>query len=187
MRQEDMMCQLFNFSAPTYYKRKREGNLAIKFIEKYFNKEDIIEFIDTGKVSKLENLPNLEKEVNRIIRKLNLRLKISDIELDSIIVCLKAFKERVDEKVGYLLDIRSFINWLKSNELNNTFNYDNNLIEIKEPLLILYILSDLDDNEFDFLVENITKFESEYNRKKLLKLKSEFEAPLKQDKFKNDK
>lgn len=56
MKQEDIMCKLFNFSIPTYYKRKREKNKAIILIEKYFQKEEILEFINTGKVRKFDNI-----------------------------------------------------------------------------------------------------------------------------------
>lgn len=56
MRHEEIMCKFFNFSAPTYYKRKKEGNLAIKFIEKYFSDENILEFLNFSKMNKLENL-----------------------------------------------------------------------------------------------------------------------------------
>ncbi|MDY0050926.1 MAG: hypothetical protein RBR65_00170 [Aliarcobacter sp.] len=56
MRHEEIMCKFFNFSAPTYYKRKKEGNLAIKFIEKYFSDENILEFLNSGKINKLDNL-----------------------------------------------------------------------------------------------------------------------------------
>lgn len=56
MRHEEIMCKFFNFSAPTYYKRKKEGNLAIKFIEKYFSDENILEFLNSSKINKLENL-----------------------------------------------------------------------------------------------------------------------------------
>ncbi len=58
MKQETIMCKIFNFSIATYYKRKREKNHAIYLIEKYFSKEDLEEFIKEGQV----------KEFNRIIK-----------------------------------------------------------------------------------------------------------------------
>lgn len=56
MKQETIMCQLFNFSIATYYKRKRENNLAIKLVELYFSKESLQEFLETKKIEKFEKL-----------------------------------------------------------------------------------------------------------------------------------
>ena len=61
MKQETIMCQLFNFSIATYYKRKRENNLAIKLVEQYCSKKDLIEYSKTGKISKYDNSKALEK------------------------------------------------------------------------------------------------------------------------------
>lgn len=66
MRHEEVMCSFFNFSAPTYYKRKREGTLAIKMIEKYFSKEELEEFIETGKIMKMEGLNTLYQHNNNL-------------------------------------------------------------------------------------------------------------------------
>lgn len=55
MRHEEIMCKFFDFSAPTYYKRKKKDNLAIKMIEKYFTDSEIHEFIKNYKINKLDN------------------------------------------------------------------------------------------------------------------------------------
>lgn len=76
MRHEEVMCNFFNFSAPTYYKRKREGNLAIKFIEEYFVKEDLEEFIKTGKMGKLNYIKKYEEiKKEKTIKYLSLFIK----------------------------------------------------------------------------------------------------------------
>ena len=66
MKKEDIYMELFDCSRPTYYKRKREGNKALKLISKYFNDEDLEEFLKTGKINKLENIDM--DLVNRIER-----------------------------------------------------------------------------------------------------------------------
>lgn len=79
MKKETLMCQLFNFSVATYYKRKREDNSAIKFVEKYFSNEEIFELIETGSIKKLEKLNFIEKErevLTNIIKKFNLFQKV---------------------------------------------------------------------------------------------------------------
>ena len=39
----------------SYYRWKEEGRPIIAFLEKYFNEEDLKEFLETGEISRLEN------------------------------------------------------------------------------------------------------------------------------------
>jgi hypothetical protein len=55
--------QLFSFSRPTYYKWKRENVKVIQLLEKYFSKEELEEFIKTGKISRFENLDTLDSDL----------------------------------------------------------------------------------------------------------------------------
>ena len=54
MKKDEIFSKLTGGSIPTYYNWKREERLLINFIEKY--QDDIEEFLETGKCSKLENL-----------------------------------------------------------------------------------------------------------------------------------
>ena len=63
MKLEEIYMELFNFSRPTYYKWKRENIKVIKLLEKYFSKEDLEEYLETGKVSRYENLDNLDSDL----------------------------------------------------------------------------------------------------------------------------
>lgn len=49
------MSKLFDFNSSTYYRWKKEGRPIIALLEKYFKKEDLEEFLETGKIAKLEN------------------------------------------------------------------------------------------------------------------------------------
>ena len=78
MRHENVMCNFFNFSAPTYYKRKRELNPAISFIEKYFTKEELEEFLNTGKIAKFDKINNIDVDKIELLLEQN---NSDDIEL----------------------------------------------------------------------------------------------------------
>lgn len=52
------ICELMKISRSGYFKFKREERPIISLLEKYFNKEDLREFIDTGKIVRLENIQN---------------------------------------------------------------------------------------------------------------------------------
>lgn len=73
MRIEQIMSKCFGFSPQTYFNWKKEeaSRPIITLISKYFSKEDLIEFLDSGRVSKLEiikNTNNFDKRLDEIIR-----------------------------------------------------------------------------------------------------------------------
>jgi len=49
---------IFNFNTSTYYRWKEEKRPIVALIDKYFTKEDLEEFLATGKVSKYEDVEN---------------------------------------------------------------------------------------------------------------------------------
>ena len=67
----------------SYYRWKEEGRPIISFLEKYFTKEDLEEFLKTGIVSKLENTD--DKQISYMFIeyvKFNLKDKIDKIFAD---------------------------------------------------------------------------------------------------------
>ncbi|MGD9553116.1 MAG: hypothetical protein AB7D96_05435 [Arcobacteraceae bacterium] len=54
MNNNEIMSQLFGFSAPTYFRWKKEKRLIINLLEKFFSKEDLEEFLQTGEIERLE-------------------------------------------------------------------------------------------------------------------------------------
>lgn len=52
---KETMAALFSTAEGTYYKWKREERPIILLLEKYFTKEDLEEFLETGKIRKFEN------------------------------------------------------------------------------------------------------------------------------------
>lgn len=74
--------ELFGFTAPTYYRWKKENRPIVKMFEKYFKEEELAEFLETGKISKFEfqnelnsNLLSFSIEIQK---KLQNRLKNFD-------------------------------------------------------------------------------------------------------------
>jgi len=58
LTERDIFMKLFDFSINTYYLWKKQGRLIFDLLDKYFSKEDLEEFISTGKVSKYEDIEN---------------------------------------------------------------------------------------------------------------------------------
>lgn len=85
MTEEQIMVELFEFSSPTYYKwKKHEKRKIFDLLEQYFTKEELEEFLETGKISALARIEN-RKIVNYIreseIIKLLTKYKVEDLAL----------------------------------------------------------------------------------------------------------
>jgi hypothetical protein len=58
------------FSRNTFFVWKREKRPIISLLEKYYSKEELQEFLETGKISKqdrLKELLEIEKKYNKIV------------------------------------------------------------------------------------------------------------------------
>lgn len=57
MTKEMIMTKLFEFSAPTYYKwKKQDKRKIIDLIEYAFTDEELIEFLNTGKIGRIDDM-----------------------------------------------------------------------------------------------------------------------------------
>ncbi len=66
MKKEEYMPKILGCSVATYYTRRKKGNLAIQLIEQYLTKNDVLEFIDKGKITKFENFQKIEENSTQI-------------------------------------------------------------------------------------------------------------------------
>lgn len=57
MNNNELMSKLFGFSAPTYFRWKKQNRPIIKLIEK-FSEEELIEYLNTGNIERLDNIKN---------------------------------------------------------------------------------------------------------------------------------
>lgn len=55
MKKENVMTKIISCSVATYYLWKRNKRPVIVLLEKYFSNEELIEFLETGKINKMEN------------------------------------------------------------------------------------------------------------------------------------
>ncbi|WP_428023947.1 hypothetical protein [Arcobacter sp.] len=65
MTNEQIMTSLFGFSGPTYYKwskKERNERPIFNLLGKYFTKEELEEFLETGKIDKLENMKYIKNQ-----------------------------------------------------------------------------------------------------------------------------
>ncbi|MDX4047531.1 hypothetical protein Q6A75_01160 [Aliarcobacter skirrowii] len=163
MTKEMIMTKLFQFSAPTYYKwKKHDKRKIISLLEYAFSDDDLIEYLEYGKISKIEDIGNLDylldlsmkfykflrhitnyKVAKRVLELLESSFLESNNKIQIDLIAEKIYKEE------------EFYSSLKLAILN--------LIQKQEPLVLEYIS------------KNRLKIENEFNKKgsKLIK-KSDF-------------
>ncbi len=81
MTYEQVMVELFEFSSPTLYKwKKHEKRKVFTLLDKYFSKDELEEFLTTGKVSKYEAL-NPNSDLSMLHNELaSIKKEISDLK-----------------------------------------------------------------------------------------------------------
>lgn len=66
---EQSIVNLMQFSRNTYYVWKRENRPIISLLEKYFTKENLEEFLQSGKIDKFENLKNADRYITQLYKR----------------------------------------------------------------------------------------------------------------------
>ncbi|MDX3960222.1 hypothetical protein Q6A78_07360 [Aliarcobacter skirrowii] len=166
MTKEMIMTKLFQFSAPTYYKwKKHDKRKIISLLEYAFSDDDLIEYLEHGKISKIEDIGNLDylldlsmkfykflrhitnyKVAKRVLELLESSFLESNNKIQIDLIAEKIYKEE------------EFYSSLKLAILN--------LIQKQEPLVLEYVS------------KNRVKLENEFSKRasKLIK-KSDFLIP----------
>ncbi len=81
-RIEFIMSDLFKYSPQTYFNHKKEKRPILELLEKYFTKDDIEEFLGTGKIQKFENITFI---VNKYLSQLQITYLNSFAESQSLL------------------------------------------------------------------------------------------------------
>lgn len=174
----DIICELCGIGQKSYYVWKNKSHIElINLIEKYFAKEDLQEFLQTGKIQKLDyvdtyliNLKNKCRQIYIKIEKMEIEHKNPNVDFRSVSMFytqnlykayLSPFLRKNKEKIKKF-EIENFKADLILLVLLNPFEYKEN--GIPEPLVTFQILSILDElsssemhyffNEYDKIVHD---------------------------------
>ena len=80
MNKKQIVESLFGFTEATFYRWKRQNRLIVDLLEKYFSKEDLEEFLETGEIQKQELVKDYtKKELEKILHNKEKVLKILEI------------------------------------------------------------------------------------------------------------
>lgn len=66
-----VLSQLFEYSKPTYFRWKKEQRPIISLIDKYFTKEDLEEFLQSGKIKRFEDFNKYSSIIQSLSNTIN--------------------------------------------------------------------------------------------------------------------
>ncbi|OCL98649.1 hypothetical protein AAX29_01562 [Aliarcobacter thereius] len=153
MTKEKIMTELFEFSAPTYYKWKNQDKRKIiKLLDYAFSNDDLIEYLKTEKISKVEEMINgnylldLSMKFYKLLRHItNYKVAKRALEIIEDSFMLNQNKIILEKIAEDIYSEEMFFTSMKLAILN--------LVQKQEPLVLEYIS------------RNRTKLELEFTKK----------------------
>lgn len=153
MTKEKIMLELFEFSAPTYYKwKKQDKRKILDLLEYAFSDDDLIEFLKTKKITKIEESVNGQYLLDLSLKFYKFLRHITNYKVAKIVLTLlensylenneKVIIEKIAENI-YVEE--EFYTSMKLAILN--------LVQKQEPLVL------------EYLCKNRIKIENEFNKK----------------------
>jgi len=150
MTKEMIMTKLFEFSAPTYYKwKKQDKRKIINLIEYAFSDEELIEFLNTGKIARIDDMGNQDYLLDLSLKFYKLLRHMTNYKVAKKVLILleKNFEQNsnkaIIEKIAE--DIYSEYEFYTSMKLAIL-----NLIQRQDPLVLEYICKNRVKLESDF-------------------------------------
>lgn len=144
---KETMAAVFSSSEGAYYKWKKENRPIINLIDKYFTKQDLQEFLQTGQINKFEKLEDFDIYIKRIYYKWF--KKYQNLAFREILdFYLAQFSQNyiLEDKDGYLLNECVVA---KHQNIDSSLN----MIE----LLVSYIIDVKFDEQIDKIIEKYKK------------------------------
>lgn len=130
LNKNELMSELFGFSAPTYFRWKKENRPIIRLIDKYFSDVDLINFLCNESIPKMERFNLIEKERNQLFEIFDF---FDNIQKEVIRYIIQKYT-----KQEYSKDLYNFIISIGlQNMVNEIINKDFDSLEENEVILSL--------------------------------------------------
>jgi len=166
---KEKICEILGISETSYYRWKNERPI-IQLLEKYFSREDLIQFMEDGKIDKLE-VKNSEDSnltefyTNNAVHKLITKSTLPIDENDQMMI--KFFKAVLNKNKRYsVIPLKSFLNILNLQEVSNKQALidqieKSNMRESWKKIIIKFSNYELSQLEINALIANkikVTKY-----------------------------
>lgn len=164
---KEEICELLAIADSTIYKFRKEKRPIITFLEKYFTKEDLREFLEYGTVEKLEfaNIQNYSMQAADFVKVLNELRHFIEVYTEEEYRKLHEEYGDLDDELDYMLEneITDNINDLQELKMpeegdlfeilySNKFQYSEGLFY----LALVFGKGKFDTNE-DFTIDNLSQ------------------------------
>jgi hypothetical protein len=166
---KETICKILGISTTSYYRWRKERPIIL-LLETYFTKKDLLQFIEDGKIDKLEiknseNSNLTEFYTNNGLHKLIIKSTLPIDETDQMII--KFFKAILNKNKRYsVIPLKSFLAILNLAEVTNKQTLidqieKSNIKENWKKIMIKFCNYELSQLEINALIENkikVTKY-----------------------------
>ena len=197
MKFKDIIEELFGFSAPTWYRWKKEDRKIVKLIERYLPDKDLEEFIEKGSISTLDsfnqnkNIQDIDilNKVSSLVKK-QLERKISGLDSIGSKTAVNIIEDYFQQS-NVTIDIKDFNYFYKNiSNIQNYYAQDIAEIEIKQ-IRKNFKLTEKNKDAFElemskkeeYRIDAITNFFNSLNESELFLLLSCYKDLLKDNEY----
>lgn len=151
--------KLFDFANSTIYKWKKEKRLILDLFDKYFTDEDIEEFLNTGKIERLDIAQSNKYLINKSIKLYKMISYKLTPKAKSIF-----FEELKNLKSYKIEDVSNIIFYsIKDEDLDSKHNYINGTTKISIRLDIFNLFQNIDEFELEYFIKNFEEIKLQSN------------------------
>ena len=197
MKFKDLIEELFGFSAPTWYRWKKEDRKIVKLIERYLPDKDLQEFIEKGSITTLDsfnqnkNIQDIDilNKISSLVKK-QLERKISSLDSVGTKTAVNIIEDYFQQS-NVTIDIKDFNHFYKNiSNIQNYYAQDIAEIEIKK-IRKNFKLTEKNKEAFElemnkkeeYRIDAITNFFNSLNESELFLLLSCYKDLLKDNEY----
>lgn len=197
MKFKDIIEELFGFSAPTWYRWKKEDRKIVKLIERYLPDRDLEEFIEKGSIATLDsfnqnkNIQDIDilNKISSLVKK-QLERKISVLDSIGTKTAVNIIEDYFQQS-NVTIDIKDFNHFYKNiSNIQNYYAQDIAEIEIKQ-IRKNFKLTEKNKEAFElemskkeeYRIDAITNFFNSLNESELFLLLSCYKDLLKDNEY----
>ena len=160
MTKAEIYSKIFDISEKSYYRWKaKDHKTLVLLIEKYFSDKELEEFLNTGRIERLEIAQSNKYLINKSIK----LYKMICFKLTPL--AEKVFFEELKSLKSYKIeDVSNIIFYsIKDEDLNSKHNYINGISKISIRLDLLKLFEKIDDFELEYFIKNLEEIKAQSN------------------------
>lgn len=162
MSTRDIFIRLFDFSINTYYLWKKQNRPIINLLEKYFKKEELEEFLETGKIEKFEKSKNSEFLQHIVLHDFFYLQNTNNPKNRNFVSIFEKFKKYIDnlsvkeinekqKNKPFLKNKAEFLKFLITKDTVNVnrINHKNKILYYDKAIFMQFLILDDEIDKFE--------------------------------------